>query len=124
MTRVTDFVNAFRALGDPTRQTILALLEEAGELCVSDLAQHFEMAQPSVSHHLRVLKEAGLVTARRRGKEIYYAVDPDALIHCCGRFFARFACCRPLLKEREESTTTARGTSAGSRSREQKGRPR
>lgn len=93
-----DFVRAFRALGDPTRQKILSLLEKGGELCVSEVARHFEMSQPSVSHHLRILKEAGLVTSHKRGKEVYYAIHPGELSRCCGLFFAKFACCQPILK--------------------------
>jgi len=53
---MADFTRAFRALGDPTRQKMLALLEEAAELCVTELASQFAMTQPSVSHHLRILK--------------------------------------------------------------------
>ena len=93
-----NLVRTFRALGDATRQRLLALLESAGELCVSDLARNFDMTQPSVSHHLRILKDADLVTAHKRGKEVYYAVNPQELSQCCGTFFAQFACCRPLLK--------------------------
>jgi DNA-binding transcriptional ArsR family regulator len=95
---MTNCVRAFRALGDPTRQKMLTLLEEAGEMCVADLGGQFAMTQPSVSHHLRILKEAGLVTAEKRGKEVYYAINAAELRGCCGAFFANFACCRPLLK--------------------------
>lgn len=101
--RMTDFVRAFRALGDPTRQKILALLEKGGELCVSDVARHFEMTQPSISHHLRILKDAHLVVARKRGKEVYYAIHEGELVRCCGLFFAKFACCQPMLKTRKEN---------------------
>jgi ArsR family transcriptional regulator, arsenate/arsenite/antimonite-responsive transcriptional repressor len=95
---MTNLVRAFRALGDATRQRMLGLLESAGEMCVSDLAGNFEMTQPSISHHLRILKDAELVTAHKRGKEVYYAINPEELAKCCGMFFAKFACCRPLLK--------------------------
>jgi len=95
---MSDLVRAFRALGDPTRQKMLAVLEKDGELCVSEVARHFTMAQPSISHHLRILREAGLVMASKRGKEIYYAINPDELGRCCGVFFDKFACCRPLLR--------------------------
>ncbi len=95
---MSDLVRVFRALGDPARQRILALLEQAGELCVSDLVGRLAMAQPSVSHHLRVLRECGLVTAEKRGKEVYHVIDAGALQRCCGTFFRRFACCRPILK--------------------------
>lgn len=102
---MTNFVRAFRALGDPARQKMLALLEEAGELCVADLAGHFAMTQPSVSHHLRILKEAGLVTAAKRGKEVYYAINAAELRRCCGTYFADFACCQPLLKPAASAKT-------------------
>ncbi len=95
---MNDAVRAFRALGDVTRQRMLALLEESGELCVSEVARHFTMAQPSISHHLRILRDAGLVTAHKRGKEVYYALDREELGRCCGLFFAKFACCRPVLR--------------------------
>jgi ArsR family transcriptional regulator len=107
-----NFVRAFRALGDATRQKMLALLERKREMCVSDLAQNFDMTQPSVSHHLRILKDAGLVTAHKRGKEVYYAINPEELTKCCGLFFADFACCRPMLKHvRGKSPAPAKGGS-------------
>jgi len=95
---VADFVRTFRALGDPARQKMLALLEDGGEMCVAVVARHFTMTQPSVSHHLRILKDAGLVTAEKRGKEVYYRIEPSELRRCCGAFFANFACCQGLLK--------------------------
>jgi len=95
---MTDFVRTFRALGDPTRQKMLALLEQGGATCVADLARHFAMTQPSVSHHLRILRDAGLVTAEKRGKEVYYTINAPELRRCCGAFFANFSCCRGLLK--------------------------
>lgn len=107
---MTEFVKVFRALADPTRQKMLALLEERGELCVSEVGEHFEMAQPSISHHLRTLREAGLVRARKRGKEVYYAIDGEELSRCCGLFFARFECCQPLLNEQRISKAGKGGT--------------
>ncbi len=95
---MATLVHIFRALGDPTRQRMLALLEGSGELCVTDLAGHFAMTQPSISHHLRILKEAGLVNAEKRGKEVYYTINAAELRQCCGTFFATFECCRPLLR--------------------------
>lgn len=61
-----------RALGDPTRLTLLAALAEAGELCVCDLAWIVERAQNLVSHHMRVLRMAGLVASNRDGKMVMY----------------------------------------------------
>ena len=65
--------DAFKALGDPTRRRILELLSE-GEMSAGDIAAHFDMAKPSVSHHLNILKNAGLVTDERRGQNIVLSV--------------------------------------------------
>lgn len=66
--------DAFKALSDPTRRKILELLSE-GELTAGEIAAHFEMAKPSVSHHLSVLKSAGLVTDERQGQNIVYCLN-------------------------------------------------
>ena len=66
--------DAFKALGDPTRRRILELLSE-GEMSAGDIAAHFDMAKPSVSHHLNILKNAGLVTDERRGQNIVYCLN-------------------------------------------------
>lgn len=66
--------DAFKALSDPTRRKILELLSE-GELTAGEIAAHFEMAKPSVSHHLSVLKSAGLVTDERQVQNIVYCLN-------------------------------------------------
>ena len=63
---------AAKALADPTRLTIAAALAEGGELCVCDVAWVMERAENLVSHHLRVLRESGLVSSRRDGKMVLY----------------------------------------------------
>jgi ArsR family transcriptional regulator, arsenate/arsenite/antimonite-responsive transcriptional repressor len=65
---------AFKALADPTRREILRLLR-SGEMTAGELSNHFDMAKPSVSHHFTVLKQADLVTSRREGQQIYYALN-------------------------------------------------
>jgi ArsR family transcriptional regulator, arsenate/arsenite/antimonite-responsive transcriptional repressor len=69
----------FKALGDPTRVAIVNRLAGAGEVCVCDLVDESELSQPTVSHHLRILREAGLVDARRRGTWAYYRLLPEAV---------------------------------------------
>lgn len=66
--------DAFKALADPTRRKILELLSQ-GEMTAGDIAAHFAMAKPSVSHHLNILKSAGLVTDERRGQNIVYCLN-------------------------------------------------
>jgi len=70
---------AFKALGDPVRLRLLSLLAtaEAGEICACDLVEPVGKSQPTVSHHLKVLRDAGLVTADKRGVNIWYAVVPE-----------------------------------------------
>lgn len=70
---------AFAALGDPVRLRLMSLLMTAdtGEICACDLVEPVGKSQPTVSHHLKVLREAGLVTATRRGTNIWYAAAPD-----------------------------------------------
>jgi ArsR family transcriptional regulator, lead/cadmium/zinc/bismuth-responsive transcriptional repressor len=63
-----------KALGDPTRLTLAAALAEGGELCVCDLAWVAERAENLVSHHLRLLRSAALVTSRRDGKMVMYSL--------------------------------------------------
>jgi len=65
---------AFKALADPTRREILALLRK-GERTAGDLAERFDMTKPSMSHHFAVLKEAGLITSRREGQQIWYGLN-------------------------------------------------
>ena len=69
---------AFAALGDPVRLRLMSLLMTAdgGEICACDLVEPVGKSQPTVSHHLKVLRDAGLVTGTRRGANIWYAVVP------------------------------------------------
>ena len=64
----------FKALGDPVRLRLLSMITSApdGEICVCELTPSFELAGPTISHHLKVLREAGLVDAERRGTWVYY----------------------------------------------------
>jgi DNA-binding transcriptional ArsR family regulator len=64
----------FRALADPTRREILRLLG-GGEKSAGELAEHFDMTKPSISHHFSVLKEGDLISSRRDGTTIYYSVN-------------------------------------------------
>lgn len=65
---------AFKALADPTRRDILALLRN-GEKTAGELAEHFDVTKPSMSHHFAVLKEADLITSRREGQQIWYGLN-------------------------------------------------
>jgi ArsR family transcriptional regulator, arsenate/arsenite/antimonite-responsive transcriptional repressor len=69
-----------KALGDPIRiQLVDVLGKNAGKVCVCELVPLFDLSQPTVSHHLKVLREAGIVGSERRGLWAYYYVNPDSL---------------------------------------------
>src|ERR671931_2440481 len=69
-----------KALGDPIRlQLVDVLRQHAGKVCVCELVPLFELSQPTISHHLKVLREAGLVGSERQGLWAYYYVVPDAM---------------------------------------------
>src|SRR5256714_9922691 len=69
-----------KALGDPVRMQLVDVLKRhAGEVCVCELVPLFDLSQPTVSHHLKVLRDAGLVGSERRGLWAYYYVLPEAM---------------------------------------------
>lgn len=72
---------SFKALGDPTRVRLLSLIAagQGGEACICDMTAVVGLSQPTVSHHMRQLVDAGLVTREQRGKWAYYAVVTEAL---------------------------------------------
>jgi ArsR family transcriptional regulator len=67
------------AAADPTRLAILRQLALAGPVCACDIAAGYEVTQPTVSHHLRVLREAGWISGERHGTWIWYAIRPEAM---------------------------------------------
>jgi ArsR family transcriptional regulator len=77
--RATSMALRFKALGDPVRLRLMALIAAQPEACVCDLTPAFDLSGPTISHHLKVLREAGLVDCERRGTWVYYHVLPDAL---------------------------------------------
>ncbi len=71
---------AFKALGHPVRLQIVDLLSRyGGQVCVCEIERQFPLSQPTISHHLRVLREADLIDAESRGLWVYYHVQPQAL---------------------------------------------
>ena len=73
----------FQALSDKSRLKILKIIKNR-ECCVTKIAGQFDMTQPSISHHLDILKQAQLVTSEKRGREVFYRFNRDAIIECCG----------------------------------------
>src|SRR5262245_26165334 len=81
-----DLAVVFKALADPTRVAIVSRLASGEPCCVCDLTDAFELSQPTVSHHLRILREAGLVDTERRGTFAFYWLVPEAIDRLRGVF--------------------------------------
>lgn len=73
-------VPMLKAVADPTRLRLLSLIlsHEGGEACVCDLLPHFDLSQPTISHHLKVLHDAGLVSREKRATWVFYIARPEA----------------------------------------------
>ncbi len=98
VTREVNCVAFCRAMADDTRQEILQLLQKKGEMRVSDIVAVFgRSSQPTISHHLKILKHEGLVESRRAGKEIIYALNEENIEECCGMLWAKFIPLKALM---------------------------
>jgi ArsR family transcriptional regulator len=79
--QAADLAKVFKALGDPVRLRLLSMIasRSGGEVCVCDLTPAFDLSQPTISHHLKLLRQAGLIDCERRGTWVYYWVLPGIL---------------------------------------------
>ncbi|MEU5297735.1 ArsR/SmtB family transcription factor [Streptomyces umbrinus] len=79
--QAAELAKAFKALGDPVRLRLLSMIasREGGEVCVCELTPAFELSQPTISHHLKLLRQAGLIDCERRGTWVYYWMQPGVL---------------------------------------------
>ncbi|MFJ9749820.1 ArsR/SmtB family transcription factor [Streptomyces chartreusis] len=80
--RAAELAKVFKALGDPVRLRLLSMIASrgaGGEVCVCELTPAFGLSQPTISHHLKLLRQAGLIDCERRGTWVYYWVLPPAL---------------------------------------------
>jgi ArsR family transcriptional regulator, arsenate/arsenite/antimonite-responsive transcriptional repressor len=80
-TAAVELARVFKALADPARLRLLSLIgaHAGGEVCVCDLTAAFDLTQPTISHHLKTLREAGLIGCQRRGTWVYYWLIPAAM---------------------------------------------
>lgn len=79
-----------KAIADDTRQKIMSECC-CCEVSVGDLASKLQVTQPTVSHHLAILREAGLVESREEGKQTFYTLNQDRIAVCCGQLMVKFA---------------------------------
>jgi len=77
--RAAEVAPVFKALGDPVRLRLLSMIASraGGEVCVCELTPAFDLSQPTISHHLKLLRQAGLIDCERRGTWVYYWLRPE-----------------------------------------------
>lgn len=83
----------FQALGEPARQEIVVLLADVEEMNVQDIARKVRLSRPAISHHLKVLRQAGLVRVRKAGTENFYALAIEDALALLTRFVAEVEAC-------------------------------
>ncbi len=79
-----------KAISDETRQKIMNLCC-CNSLSVTEIVEKLDVSQPTVSHHLAILREAGLVTIREEGKQTFYSLNQERVAYCCGQLMIKFA---------------------------------
>lgn len=82
---MTPLNDSFKALSDPTRRTILQLLR-ARDMTAGEIAEHFNISKPSISHHLNILKQADLIGDERKGQNIIYSINTSVFDDLIGWF--------------------------------------
>jgi DNA-binding transcriptional ArsR family regulator len=92
----------FQAMSDPTRRRILEMLR-AGDLAAGQIADAFQMTKPAISHHLSVLKEAGLAVERREGQKVIYSLEPGSIVEVWDGFLSKLCKDRKKKKRRSEA---------------------
>ena len=88
--RLNDPVLFAKALADETRQKIMNLVC-CQQLSVNEIVEQLDVSQPTVSHHLAILREAGLVSVREEGKQTFYSLNQERVAICCGQLMLNFA---------------------------------
>ncbi|MEW6029298.1 MAG: ArsR/SmtB family transcription factor [Chloroflexota bacterium] len=79
-----------KAIADETRQKIMGLIC-CNWLSVNEIVEKLDVSQPTVSHHLAILREAGLADAREEGKQTFYSLNQERVVVCCGQIMLKFA---------------------------------
>ncbi|GHJ36939.1 helix-turn-helix transcriptional regulator [Streptomyces sp. TS71-3] len=84
--QAVELAKVFKALGDPVRLRLLSMIasQAGGEVCVCDLTAPFDLSQPTISHHLKLLRQAGLIDCERRGTWVYYWLRPETVDRLAG----------------------------------------
>jgi ArsR family transcriptional regulator len=94
------YAEIFKALADETRVKIMQMLNTRSR-AVNEIVDFFSVSQPTISRHLMVLRQAGLVVAKRRGQQVIYAINEETLRDKAILFFAGFECCATTLARKK-----------------------
>lgn len=78
-----QLLDFFKAGGDAHRQLIIALIQKNKKINATNLLEHLKISQPTLSHHIKILKDANLITAERNGKETFYSINHQHITSCC-----------------------------------------
>ena len=117
----------FKAIANPTRRRVLELLREHPR-SAGEIAEHFEMTKPALSHHLSALKNAGLATEQRQGQRVIYSLREDSILEVWDCFLSKL--CRPTARRRKarkaaEATVSAEPVAAsGKKKKSRKKKPK
>ena len=77
------WIKFFKAIADQHRQSILALIKEHQSINATEIIKHNKLSQPTISHHLTILKQAGLIQEKKKGREVYYSIKDKTISSCC-----------------------------------------
>jgi ArsR family transcriptional regulator, arsenate/arsenite/antimonite-responsive transcriptional repressor len=80
----------FRAIHDRHRHTILDVIQHHKKINENGIVKEIPLSQPTISHHLKILCEAGIVHAKKTGKEVIYSINEQSIHECCGGFMHKF----------------------------------
>ncbi|MFJ8599624.1 ArsR/SmtB family transcription factor [Streptomyces shenzhenensis] len=106
--QAVELAKVFKALGDPVRLRLLSMIASraGGEVCVCDLTPAFDLSQPTISHHLKLLRQAGLIDCERRGTWVYYWLLPEMTDRLAGILT------RPAAEPLPDHATATAGTTS------------
>ncbi len=102
-TAAVNAVEFAKAIADDTRQKIMALCC-CEWISVGDIVEKTNVSQPTVSHHLAILREAGLVNVRHEGKQTFYSLNQERMAFCCGQLMVKFAPEEEMTKKNRRPT--------------------
>lgn len=81
----------FKAICDTNRNRILNIIKAHGEINANDIIKKINLSQPTVSHHLKIMVDSGVLVTAKKGREIHYQINQEMIAHCCSNFAKEFS---------------------------------